>query len=240
MINSQPTSGGGSSGGGGSSSGGSKLNNKGSVSTGSTGGARVPVSPAAAGKEAGKSAENAIKDALANGSNTAVAPVVIRNGSSIGADALKAVKDAVDQAAAGTGVNVTPVVWSDVVRNGVVQSRMYIDPAKYASLTGDIKLGVELSAPSVSTLFDKYFSNNIRIVKFEHTGPFGMAIEVAVKLDLTNMNTENLYFYSYDAATNVYTPIANPMYYIDTNGYLHFTVSNGGHVIISDGPLARK
>lgn len=240
VINSQPTSGGGSSGGGGSSSGGSKLNNKGSVSTGSTGGARVPVSPAAAGKEAGKSAENAIKDALANGSNTAVAPVVIRNGSSIGADALKAVKDAVDQAAAGTGVNVTPVVWSDVVRNGVVQSRMYIDPAKYASLTGDIKLGVELSAPSVSTLFDKYFSNNIRIVKFEHTGPFGMAIEVAVKLDLTNMNTENLYFYSYDAATNVYTPIANPMYYIDTNGYLHFTVSNGGHVIISDGPLARK
>lgn len=234
VINSQPTSG------GGSSSGGSKLNNKGSVSTGSTGGARVPVSPAAAGKEAGKSAENAIKDALANGSNTAVAPVVIRNGSSIGADALKAVKDAVDQAAAGTGVNVTPVVWSDVVRNGVVQSRMYIDPAKYASLTGDIKLGVELSAPSVSTLFDKYFSNNIRIVKFEHTGPFGMAIEVAVKLDLTNMNTENLYFYSYDAATNVYTPIANPMYYIDTNGYLHFTVSNGGHVIISDGPLARK
>ena len=233
VINSQPTSGGGSSGG-------SKLNNKGSVSTGSTGGARVPVSPAAAGKEAGKSAENAIKDALANGSNTAVAPVVIRNGSSIGADALKAVKDAVDQAAAGTGVNVTPVVWSDVVRNGVVQSRMYIDPAKYASLTGDIKLGVELSAPSVSTLFDKYFSNNIRIVKFEHTGPFGMAIEVAVKLDLTNMNTENLYFYSYDAATNVYTPIANPMYYIDTNGYLHFTVSNGGHVIISDGPLARK
>ena len=137
-------------------------------------------------------------------------------------------------------MNVTPVVWSDVVRNGVVQSRMYIDPAKYASLTGDIKLGVELSAPSVSTLFDKYFSNNIRIVKFEHTGPFGMAIEVAVKLDLTNMNTENLYFYSYDAATNVYTPIANPMYYIDTNGYLHFTVSNGGHVIISDGPLARK
>lgn len=240
VINSQPTSGGGSSGGGGSSSGGSKLNNKGSVSTGSTGGARVPVSPAAAGKEAGKSAENAIKDALANGSNTAVAPVVIRNGSSIGADALKADKDAVDQAAAGTGVNVTPVVWSDVVRNGVVQSRMYIDPAKYASLTGDIKLGVELSAPSVSTLFDKYFSNNIRIVKFEHTGPFGMAIEVAVKLDLTNMNTENLYFYSYDAATNVYTPIANPMYYIDTNGYLHFTVSNGGHVIISDGPLARK
>ena len=66
---------------------------------------------------------------MANGSNTAVAPVVIRNGSSIGADALKAVKDAVDQAAAGTGVNVTPVVWSDVVRNGVVQSRMYIDPA---------------------------------------------------------------------------------------------------------------
>lgn len=240
VINNQSTSGGGSSGGGGSSSGGSKLNNKGSVSTGSTGGARVPVSPAAAGKEAARSAENAIKDALANGSNSAVAPVVIRNGSSIGAEALKAIKDAVDQAAAGTGVNVTPIVWSDVVKNGVVQSRMYIDPAKYASLTGDIKLGVELSDLSVSTLFDKYFTNNIKVVKFEHTGPFGMAIEVAVKLDLTNMNTENLYFYSYDAATNIYTPIAYPMYYIDTNGYLHFTVSNGGHVIISDGPLARK
>lgn len=233
VINNQPISGGGSSSGGG-------LNNKGSVSTGSTGGARVPVSPAAAGKEAGKSAEKAIKDALANGSNSAIAPVVVRNGSSIGPEALKAVKDAADKAAMGTGVSVTPVVWSDVVKNGVVESRMYIDPAKYASLTGDIKLGVLLSDSAVSALFDKYFANNIKVVKFEHTGPFGMPIEVAVKLDLSNLNTANLHFYSYDAVTNVYTPIANPMYYIDANGYLHFTVSNGGHVIITDSPLTRK
>ncbi len=69
-------------------------------------------------------------------------------------------------------------------------------------------------------------------------GSFGMPVEIAAKLDPT-LSTDNLVFYSYDSATNTYRQIEAPKYRIDANGYVHFTTSQGGSIIISDGPLSK-
>ena len=52
---------------------------------------------------------------------------------------------------------------------------------------------------------------------------------------------KNLYFYSYDAATNTYRRIEKSSYWIDANGYMHFATEYAGDIIISSkGALERK
>jgi hypothetical protein len=57
---------------------------------------------------------------------------------------------------------------------------------------------------------------------------------------VASLKTNNLYFYSYDKATNIYKRILPGEYRIDANGYVHFTTTQAGDIIISDGPLAKK
>ena len=67
-----------------------------------------------------------------------------------------------------------------------------------------------------------------------------MEIDAAVKVDMSKLNTNNLMFYSYNPATNRYTPIVNPNASVDANGFLHFTTSLGGDLIITDKPLSLR
>ena len=67
-----------------------------------------------------------------------------------------------------------------------------------------------------------------------------MNMRVAVRANLTGMNTSNLAFYSYDLATNKYARLYYPQYAVDANGYIHFTVAVGNELVISEGPLVRK
>jgi len=77
-------------------------------------------------------------------------------------------------------------------------------------------------------------------VSFAQQGDFSQSVEITAKVDLTGKDTSNLYFYSYDKATNTYRRIENPACWIDKNGYLRFTTKLAGDVIISEGPLERK
>ena len=88
--------------------------------------------------------------------------------------------------------------------------------------------------------FEKWCSNKLRIVHLSHTGSFGQAVEIAAKVDLTDMDTDNLYFYSYDKSANSYKRIEKPAYWIDKNGYLHFTTGLAGDIIVSEGPLKKR
>ena len=47
-------------------------------------------------------------------------------------------------------------------------------------------------------------------------------MRVAARVGLTGMDTENLYFYSYDSAANSFRLIAEPNYRVDANGFLWF------------------
>lgn len=186
--------------------------------TSSTVASQTSKAVAAALKNDQKSADVVIKNALS------ASPEVFE-------DMLKAAKKA-----GGEQVRLL----ADSTVGGKIQARLYIDAAQAANLGGDIKLGAKTDDAKARILFDKYFRNECRFVKFSQAGSFGMEIQAAVRVDLESMKVENLKFYSYDPASNSYSLIDNPQYFVDANGFLHFATQKGDTVVISDGLLSRK
>ncbi len=132
------------------------------------------------------------------------------------------------------------VFQADQTEKGKIVFRMTLDPAKADAKVKAIQTGAKLEDKKAQEKFEKYFSNEMRFIQLNQKGSYGMEIKAAAKLDLKGMDTKNLYFYSYDAATNRYSRIQNPRYYVDRNGYLHFATTEGGTIIISEKPLARR
>lgn len=129
----------------------------------------------------------------------------------------------------------------DTVANGAVQVRVTINNP--TALTKDVKVSGYLTgknATNLNNLIKKHFTNKTSVVHFDQAGSWGQEVRVALKLDLTGMNKDNLVFYSYDKANNTYSQIAKPNYSIDKSGYTHFSSSNAGDIIVSDGKLAKK
>ena len=88
--------------------------------------------------------------------------------------------------------------------------------------------------------FGKWFSNEIKAINFDQQSEWGQPVEVAAKIDLKGMDTDNLVFYSYNKANNTYKRIPTPKYWIDNNGYLRFTTEFAGDIVVSDGVLVKK
>lgn len=231
--------GGGSSGGGGSGGGGSRLNNKGGAATTPVKGGGNVIKAADLTSKVKKNVGGVVTSVKGQGGTSGTAYTVYSNVPSISPDLLKTANDAAVQAASGSGVTVKSILCFDTVRSGQIIGRMYLNPA-LNTLTTDIKTGITVGNASVEALFTKWFQNNIVVIDLAHQGSFGMPVEVAVKADLSTLNTNTLRFYNYDASTNVYTLIENSQYFIDTNGYLHFTTAVGGPVIVTDAPLALR
>jgi hypothetical protein len=63
---------------------------------------------------------------------------------------------------------------------------------------------------------------------------------VAAKVDLAGMDTTKLVLYAYDPKANSYRKLAAPAYWIDANGYLRFTTSYAGDIIIAQGELEKR
>lgn len=186
--------------------------------------------------------ESAVKDSVAKAAaekkDTTEATIQLVNAESVTPEVLQSIVDTTRAAADGKGVAVTPVLVCDRVVNGAVTSRITIYPTQNTLTTG-IKLGVSQSQ-AVEDLFTTHFTNRVKAVEFEQTGTFGMTVDVAVKLDLTGLNTKTLRFYGYSAATNGYVLLPTPAYFIDTKGYLHFSTTLGDAVVIADQALMSK
>lgn len=123
---------------------------------------------------------------------------------------------------------------------GVLLQLTFPNPGAVAA---DIAVGGSVSGGAAETVrahLEKWFSNELRVLHLDQAGPFGQPVEVAVKLDLDGMDLENLVLYSYDPKTNTYQEITQPGCWADKNGYLHFTTSLAGSLVVSNGPLARK
>ncbi len=129
----------------------------------------------------------------------------------------------------------TPRLLSDVVKNGSVESRLYINAKNAVS---DLALGVVLKQSFRAGRVHQILSNQMRFVSFAQNN-FGMNVTAAVRLNLTGMNTSNLKFYKYDAATHKAIALNNVTYTINSQGFLFITTSQGGHIVISDGALKR-
>lgn len=173
--------------------------------------------------------------ALSGAASGGTAVVRTQNASSI----TPAVLSALANAAQGKNI----VLHADTMSGNAVQGRIYVDPAKLADVKEPIKLGIYTeSAKTTATtaIFEKFFGNNVATVSFEQQGSLGARLEVAAKVDLADMDVTKLVLYSYDRASNTYRRIENPAYWVDKNGYLHFTTALAGDIIISEGPLTLK
>lgn len=196
------------------------------------------VSVTTAAKQAETSAKAAIEKAIQAGEKSTTATVAWKNVEKVSPKTFQAIAQAAAKVAKNTALTLT--VHSDVVKNGVVQSRLYIDPIKAAALKQDLNLGVQLGNTKVENHFGKFFSNKIAIIEFKQTGSFGMTLDVAAKANISGMDVKNLVFYSYNAKTNSYTQLTNVKYSVDANGYLRFSTDVGGSIIVSDKALNQK
>ena len=125
----------------------------------------------------------------------------------------------------------------DSVLDSKVIVRLSISDPSIA--TGDLLISGSLESASAS-VFTRWFSNKTVVVSMEQQGSFGQTVQIAARADLSDMNTNNLFFYSYDKKLNQYTRITAPAYHVDKNGYVHFSTSLAGDILISDGALARN
>ena len=126
------------------------------------------------------------------------------------------------------------------VQSFQVTARITFDPSEAAGAIALTAYTENPTAVNTAAKFRKWFSNVVAVVSTGQTGGYGQPVEIVVKPDLTDADTENLVFYSYDSKANAYKRVEKPACWIDRNGYLHFTTEYGGEIIISEEPLARK
>ena len=178
----------------------------------------------------------AVAAAIGQGTGGAVRPT-LNNVSTVAAAALRS---AFTQAAAA-GVTGT-VIQLDTRQGNVVLSRVYVDFATAARLSGTVDLSAYVSGRTVTNAvntFETFFDNTVIAVTLGQPGAFGAYINMAARVDLSGLNTDTLTFFVYDRDTNTFSRIT-PEFRIDSAGYLHFSTPLGGDIIISDKPLTRK
>lgn len=179
------------------------------------------------------SAVKSVKDAVTAAKNSPNgAAVTIKNVTTISLDTMREMA----KAAGNTALKVSA---DSLATSGAVDVRITFDPAS-------AKSGVNLSASTSSVeakntekKFQQYFNNSISVVSLSQKGSFGMPVAVAARVN-EKLNPATLVFYSFDSKTNTFTQIENPNYKVDKNGYVHFTTSIGGEIVISDKPLMKK
>jgi hypothetical protein len=127
--------------------------------------------------------------------------------------------------------------------DGSVLSKITITEEIAADLRSNVDFSVKLSGKEVSRAVsnvNKYFTNeNFAAVSLAQRGAFGADIPIAVAVDLTKMDTENLLFYVFSGTTASYAQLETD-YEIDDDGFLNFSTPTGGNIIITDKPLARR
>lgn len=121
----------------------------------------------------------------------------------------------------------------------VFLGRVTITPANAAKLTGDIKLGVYSNnekTKKVQATFNKHYKNTAAVVKCDQ-GNFGMNVQITTRVG--DVDSSKLKFYSYNATDNSVTPLNVTEWSVDDSGFVKFTTSVGGYIIISNGALAK-
>ncbi len=204
---------------------GSSGGGRGSSSTSTTPTGPVTVTSAVATT----SVNAAIAAARASGADTATARLINPGDISL----------ATLQAMARQAGNMPLKVNADSMNGNAVDVRISFDPALATTALNLSASTVNAAARRTTEFFERFFQNDVMTVALGQQGSFGMPVEIAAKLNPT-LDVNNLTFYAYDPRTNRYTRIENPEYWVDANGYVHFTTEYAGEIIISEGELERK
>jgi len=134
----------------------------------------------------------------------------------------------------------TTVNFDSMVGNAVKVRVKVSQPGKIKTdmmLSGSVQ-GISVDARQ--TFLQRWYQNKFAIIHLDQAGAWGQAVTIAAKVDISGMDMKNLFFYSYDKASNTITHIKQPNYWMDANGYLHFTTELAGDIVISDSALIKK
>lgn len=210
---------------------GSSGNTGNSGNTGSTGSDKPPVEVGSTLTKA--DATSLFKTALkAKPSSQKTLSIKAQNKTSVSLDTLKELQRL------ATNAKVTPTLVIDNTSGGSVQTRLSITPSKATKSINTLVSLDSANAKTVSNYFNKWFRNDLFVVSCEQEQSFGMTVKIAAKLP-KNFKTSNLAFYSYDIASNSYKRITTPSYSVDSAGYVHFSTSMAGDIVISNGTLSK-
>ncbi len=124
------------------------------------------------------------------------------------------------------------------VDDGAVQHQWYFDAKNAAYASSSLKLGMTKNYQATETFFEKYFSNDVEVLKTDHVGNLGVTANIAVKMDLSDLNTNTLRAYMYYPSSNSYLPMSNTNIRVDAAGYLRMSISEGGYIVITDAALS--
>ena len=130
-------------------------------------------------------------------------------------------------------------IYADTATGYKVKARVYIPADK--EISSDINVLFNEKATKKSKyVFESFFDNDVECIKFGEDGNEDLKLRTATKLDLSNLNTDELYFYAYSLETNSYYKFSDSTSFIDKNGYIHLTMPMDRVAIITDKPLKLK
>jgi hypothetical protein len=125
--------------------------------------------------------------------------------------------------------------------DGNVESRVTIDPKKSTkdiSLLSSTTISSE-NCRNVTELMNRYYSNQVSVIRLDQKGAYGQTVTVYAKLDNARLNTNSLKFYSYDSAANKLEALTTG-YRVNEAGYVTFNTNVGNYVIVTDSSMRRK
>lgn len=128
---------------------------------------------------------------------------------------------------------------------GSVLGRLTLKPAAFSALptsTAAINSGVSTGTADTKAIqnrFANWYTNETAVVKLDQKGSYGAGVNVAVLAELGNLNKDSLMFYLYDTEKNTIVKLEGVTYSVDSTGYLHFTASSGGYVVVADKALSK-
>ena len=158
-------------------------------------------------------------------------PVILRNIGDISKEALAEIASILGSSTALT---------VDNIEGSAVQVRVTVDLNKVSESLNLIAATNGTSVDFAVKIFEKWYANQVKVISFGQKAPWGQVVRIAARLDLTDWDVEKLVFYSYDAARHSYKRIAEPDYWIDQKGYLHFKTEYAGCIVVSEGELALR
>ncbi|MCL2087538.1 MAG: hypothetical protein FWH05_08120 [Oscillospiraceae bacterium] len=208
----------------------------GTVTTGTGGAAGNTISTRAAISAVESAVSAAVAQAQAAGNDTSSINVNVRfaNVAVVTGETFAAMAAASNE----SGGRITLTIDSLTADKSRVDVRVIVDVTK-ANETLNLSGTTTGAVPrQIKERFDKFFSNVALVIQLGQNGSYGQEATVAARAPGIT-NGERLNFYSYDRATNKFRPLRVSQYRVDKNGYLHFTTSEGGTIVVTKGAIKK-
>lgn len=125
---------------------------------------------------------------------------------------------------------------------GKLQGYITLDPQKAKDAKKTIGVAVYNNSKRVlaaQELAAEKYNKTVAAVQLDHSGEFGFDVNVVFKPNISGLTGSNLQLYTYNSGLGEFTRLENHNARVDKNGFVHFTTTRGGVVVIANGELKK-